>query len=70
MALLEAWYYRLPVLMTKQCSLPEVIAADAAKRIGTDFDSIVEGLRSLIASRFPALSQVRLGSGLQKDALS
>jgi glycosyltransferase involved in cell wall biosynthesis len=35
MSVLEAWSYRLPVLMTEHCNLPEGFAADAAIRIGT-----------------------------------
>lgn len=33
MAVLEAWAYGKPVLMTSQCNLPEGFAADAAIRI-------------------------------------
>ena len=35
-AVLEAWSYGLPVLMTEACNLPEGFAAGAALRIGTD----------------------------------
>lgn len=47
MAVLEAWAYRQPVLMTEHCNLPEGFAAGAAIRIGTDVASIAEGLREL-----------------------
>lgn len=47
MAVLEAWAYRVPVLMTEACNLPEGFAADAALRIGTDPDSIAGGMRGL-----------------------
>lgn len=47
MSVLEAWSYRLPVLMTDHCNLPEGFAAGAAIRIGTDAETIVEGLREL-----------------------
>jgi len=50
MAVLEAWAYQLPVLMTQYCNLPEGFTTGAAIRIGTDSDSIVAGMRSL-ASR-------------------
>jgi poly(glycerol-phosphate) alpha-glucosyltransferase len=50
MAVLEAWAYGLPVLMTDQCNLPEGFANDAAIRIGTDAESIAEGMRSLLRS--------------------
>ncbi len=36
MSVLEAWSYRLPVLMTDHCNLPEGFANDAALRIGTE----------------------------------
>lgn len=47
MSVLEAWSYRLPVLMTDECNLPEGFVADAAIRIGTDAEGIAEGLRLL-----------------------
>ncbi len=50
MSILEAWAYRLPVLMTDHCNLPEGFAANAAIRIGTDVESIAEGLRLLFQS--------------------
>jgi len=49
MAVLEAWAYELPVLMTAHCNLPEGFAANAAIRIGTDAASIAEGMRELFA---------------------
>lgn len=49
MSVLEAWSYRLPVLMTDHCNLPEGFAADAAIRIGTDAESIAEGLREFFS---------------------
>ncbi len=50
MSVLEAWSYRLPVLMTDECNLPEGFAANASLRIGTDVESIAEGLRLLFES--------------------
>jgi poly(glycerol-phosphate) alpha-glucosyltransferase len=50
MSVLEAWSYRLPVLMTDECNLPEGFAADAAIHIGTDVTSIAEGMRGLLRS--------------------
>jgi poly(glycerol-phosphate) alpha-glucosyltransferase len=49
MSVLEAWSYRLPVLMTEHCNLPEGFAANAALRIGTEVESIAEGLRELFS---------------------
>jgi poly(glycerol-phosphate) alpha-glucosyltransferase len=44
MAVLEAWAYRLPVLMTSQCNLPEGFAAGAALEIAPNADRMAEGL--------------------------
>ena len=44
MAVLEAWAYRLPVLMTDYCNLPEGFAAGAAVRTGTAVEEIAAGL--------------------------
>jgi glycosyltransferase involved in cell wall biosynthesis len=48
MSILEAWAWELPVLMTRECNLPEGFNGGAAIRIGTDPDSIAEGIRSLL----------------------
>ena len=47
MAVLEAWAYGIPVLMTDRCNLPEGFTADAAIRIGTEVPGIAGGLREL-----------------------
>jgi poly(glycerol-phosphate) alpha-glucosyltransferase len=49
MSVLEAWSYRLPVVMTPECNLPEGFAADAALRIETGVESITQGLYSLFS---------------------
>lgn len=49
MAVLEAWSYGLPVLMTDACNLPEGFAAGAAIPIRAEPLAIGEGLRSLFA---------------------
>lgn len=46
-AVLEAWAYGLPVLMTDHCNLPEGFREGAALRIGTDAASIATGMREL-----------------------
>jgi poly(glycerol-phosphate) alpha-glucosyltransferase len=48
-AVLEAWSYGLPVLMTEACNLPEGFAAGAALSIGTDPAAVAAGLRRLFA---------------------
>jgi poly(glycerol-phosphate) alpha-glucosyltransferase len=47
MAVLEAWAYGIPVLMTDHCNLPDGFAAGAAIRIGTTPGDIVPGFREL-----------------------
>jgi poly(glycerol-phosphate) alpha-glucosyltransferase len=47
MAVLEAWSYAKPVLMTSECNLPEGFEADAALRIGTTPQEIAAGLKVL-----------------------
>jgi poly(glycerol-phosphate) alpha-glucosyltransferase len=49
MAVLEAWSHRVPVLMTDACHLPEGFACGAARRIGTDPESIAAGVRDFLA---------------------
>ena len=47
MAVLEAWAYGLPILMTPQCNLPEGFSRDAALSITPDAKSIEQGLLRL-----------------------
>ena len=47
MAVLEAWSYAKPVLMTPECNVPEGFEANAALRIGTTAEQIAAGLRVL-----------------------
>lgn len=49
MAVLEAWSYALPVLMTEACNLPEGFNSGAAIRIQAEPKSIGDGLRNLFA---------------------
>jgi glycosyltransferase involved in cell wall biosynthesis len=48
MAILEAWSYRLPVIMTPQCNLPEGFSAGAAVRISPDPSSIADGIAAFL----------------------
>jgi poly(glycerol-phosphate) alpha-glucosyltransferase len=47
MAVLEAWAYAKPVLMTPECNLPEWFAVGAAVQIGTTPGEIAAGLKEL-----------------------
>ena len=47
MSVLEAWSYRLPVVMTDFCNLPEGFSANAAIRVAPDGESIFQGLEQL-----------------------
>lgn len=48
MAVLEAWSYQLPTLITPQCNLPEGFKHKAAIQIDPVPESIAEGINSLI----------------------
>lgn len=48
MAVLEAWSYALPVLMTRACNLPEGFDKGAAIEIGSEPERIAEGIRTLV----------------------
>lgn len=58
MTVLEAWSYRLPVLMTPQCNLDKGFEADAAYRIAPTPDNIADGVRRFIADGDGERSQV------------
>jgi len=47
MAVLEAWAYAKPVLMTPECNVPEGFAVEAAVQIGTKPGEIAVGLKKL-----------------------
>jgi glycosyltransferase involved in cell wall biosynthesis len=55
MAVLEAWAYGLPVLMTPACNLPEGFAAHAAIQAAPDVDSLAAGLKTLFGMDASAL---------------
>lgn len=58
MSVLEAWAHGLPVVMTPECNLPEGYGANAAIRIKTEVDSIVQGLDSLFSMNDGALKEM------------
>ena len=47
MSVLEAWSYKLPVLMTPECNIPEGFEKNAALRIDPQCESIASGLKTL-----------------------
>ena len=49
MTILEAWSWRLPVLMTDQCNLPEGVSAGAALMLEANTDSIAAALLRLFS---------------------
>lgn len=44
MSVLEAWAYKLPVIMTDGCNLPDAFLMNAAIRVETEPESIAQGL--------------------------
>ena len=64
MSVLEAWAYRLPVLMTSECNLLEGFAVDAAITIDTGVASIADGLNTLFQMKECDLSAMG-GNGYQ-----
>jgi poly(glycerol-phosphate) alpha-glucosyltransferase len=63
-AVLEAWSYGLPVLMTPQCNLQEGFAAGAAVELQPETDSIVEALKALF--RMPDAERNDMGKRGQR----
>lgn len=59
MAVLDAWSYRLPVLMTPQCNLPEGFQAKAAIDMAPEVNSIADGLISLF--NLPKTERLAMG---------
>lgn len=49
MAVLEAWSYNLPTLLTKDCNLPEGYEHNAAIKIEANPDSVFNGLNELFS---------------------
>jgi poly(glycerol-phosphate) alpha-glucosyltransferase len=59
-AVLEAWAYRLPVLMTPQCNLPEGFVEGAAIRVDANVESLSHGVRTLF--RMSESERERMGA--------
>ena len=58
MAVLEAWSYRVPALLTDECNLSEGFSRNAAIRIDPTTASLVDGIRTLVRSSDMELSQI------------
>ena len=68
MAVLEAWAYGKPGLMTLECNLPEGFAAGAALRIEPSAASIAQALEDVFRARPSALRTMgEKGRGLVRD---
>ena len=59
MSVLEAWSYRLPVVITPYCNLSAGYEHNAAIQIATDPKSISEGIKQLIF--MPAVERLKMG---------
>jgi len=57
-AVLEAWAYRLPVLMTSQCNLSEGFKAGAAIEVAPEVESLSNGLETLFDLNETALADI------------
>jgi poly(glycerol-phosphate) alpha-glucosyltransferase len=49
MAVLEAWSYRLPVIMTSFCNIPEGFEKGAALSIDTSPEGVASGIQELVS---------------------
>lgn len=68
MSILEAWSYKLPVLMTKECNIPEGFQAKAALEIRPEPDSITDGLKKFISLSVDEQKEIGInGLELVKD---
>lgn len=58
MSVLEAWAYKLPVLMTDGCNLPDGFKYNAALRVDTTPESICKGLKVLFSMNMDELEEM------------
>lgn len=58
MAVLEAWSYKLPVVMTEFCNLPEGFEREAAIKTEPNEDSILKSLQQLFLLQDDELSRI------------
>ena len=50
MTILEAWSYRLPVIMTEECNLPEAKQLNASLIAETNSESVLQSIQQLISA--------------------
>lgn len=71
MAVLEAWSYAVPVVMTAECNLPEGFASNAAVRTGPSDSEIAKTLREFMRRPDAELQQIgRNGADLTRQRFS
>ena len=58
MSVLEAWAYKLPVIMTDYCNLPEGFNSDAAFRISPFPESIFSTLQDVFSADNAKLEEI------------
>lgn len=58
MSILEAWAYKLPVLMTEYCNIPEGFEANAALQVDTTPQSIRNGLLKMLSMEDAMLKRI------------
>jgi len=58
MTVLEAWSWKLPVLMTDYCNLPEGFECDAAIKLDTNVDAVKNGIEKLFQMTDSELKQM------------
>lgn len=49
LAVLEAWAYSLPVVMTEECNLPQGFSAGAALKVRPETEDIADGMREIFS---------------------
>lgn len=71
MAILEAWSYALPVLMTRECNLPEGFASGAAIEIETEPGALAKVMRDVLSMETNTLRDIgQKGRSLVEERFS
>ncbi|WP_269542309.1 glycosyltransferase [Cerasicoccus fimbriatus] len=64
MAVLEAWSYGAPTLITRECNLPEGFEAGAALEIRPEVDSIAQAL--LVIHNMPSMGRAQMSNSAKR----